>query len=379
MGNNEYILKHKDTDVLEFRIDKNSKIDNIKVINNIFCPINDKASEKSQIESFNIWINNRYIPNSRDGIEKFKQKYNIDDIKQIMINMYGLSLSDHYWIEREPFNNKWKDINIFENQYSELFGTILFNKNFTIKANFKGYDYRTPDVTTIGMLKKQWKYNEEEKKSYLIKGGSGIYKQEPFNEYYASLLLDEMNFEHTTYHVEKENNENVSVCPCITDINTEIVSANDLRLKYGIGKSYEALKLLIKKEGNINIVHSINKMIITDFLIDNTDRHWYNFGILRDSKTGSWIKAIPLFDNGYSLWNNDFVDSNIVSESSSFADSNEECMKYVNVEEYIVKFPDMVNIFDYAFEAYKNKKRKMELRKGIKEKMEDMRKYKNNN
>jgi len=284
MKNSEYILKHRDTDVLVFRIDKYSKcIDYIKIINNRFSPVNDKASEKSQMESFNIWINNRYIPNSRDGMEIFKRKYNINDMRQIMINIYGLSLTDHYWIEREPFNNKWKDLNLFENRYSELFGNILFNKNFNIGAHFKDYDCKNLDVTTIGMLKKYWKYNEEENKSYLIKGGSGIYKQEPFNEYYASLLLDDMNFEHTPYHIEKENNENVSVCLCITDINTEMISANDLRLKYGIGKSYEALKILIEKEGNINILHSINKMIITDFIIENTDRHWYNFGILRDT------------------------------------------------------------------------------------------------
>ena len=64
-----------------------------------------------------------------------------------------------------------------------------------------------------------------------------------------------------------------------------------------------------------------------------------------------------------------------MSESSFFADSNEECMKYINVKEYVKIIPDMVDIFDYAFKSYDNIYRKIELRKGIIEKMEDMKRY----
>ena len=53
----------------------------------------------------------------------------------------------------------------------------------------------------------------------------------------------------------------------------------------------------------------------------------------------------------------------------SFAESNEECMRYVNIGNYVTKIPDMVSLFDQAFEKYENKKRKEELRNGIKEKM----------
>ena len=116
-------------------------------------------------------------------------------------------------------------------------------------------------------------------------------------------------------------------------------------------------------------------MIILDFLIDNIDRHWYNFGILRNSENGCWKGLIPVYDNGYSLWNKDFVNPKIQSESMSFADSNFDCIKLLNISDYLKKVPDMVEIYDRAFEKYENIERKKEIRKCIKERTEEIEKY----
>lgn len=44
--------------------------------------------------------------------------------------------------------------------------------------------------------------------------------------------------------------------------------------------------------------------ILSDFVITNTDRHFNNFGVLRDSKTLKLIGMAPIFDSGNSLfWN----------------------------------------------------------------------------
>ena len=84
---------------------------------------------------------------------------------------------------------------------------------------------------------------------------------------------------------------------------------------------------------------------------------------------------IPIFDNGYSLWNKDFVDSRILSESMSFADSNNECIKLVNINKYIEHLPDMIGIFDEAFDLYKNKERKRDIKNGLKERIQDIEMY----
>ena len=44
-------------------------------------------------------------------------------------------------------------------------------------------------------------------------------------------------------------------------------------------------------------------MLVVDAVIYNEDRHFGNFGILRDNHTGKIIKPAPIFDNGLSLFN----------------------------------------------------------------------------
>ena len=44
-------------------------------------------------------------------------------------------------------------------------------------------------------------------------------------------------------------------------------------------------------------------MLVFDAVIYNEDRHFGNFGILRDNHTGKIISPAPIFDNGLSLFN----------------------------------------------------------------------------
>ena len=43
-------------------------------------------------------------------------------------------------------------------------------------------------------------------------------------------------------------------------------------------------------------------MLVLDFLICNQDRHFGNFGALRDAVTLEWLGMAPVFDSGTSLW-----------------------------------------------------------------------------
>lgn len=44
-------------------------------------------------------------------------------------------------------------------------------------------------------------------------------------------------------------------------------------------------------------------MLVFDAVIYNEDRHFGNFGVLRDNRTGKVIGPTPIFDNGLSLFN----------------------------------------------------------------------------
>lgn len=43
-------------------------------------------------------------------------------------------------------------------------------------------------------------------------------------------------------------------------------------------------------------------MLVFDALIYNEDRHFGNFGVLRDNHSGNIIAPAPIFDNGLSLF-----------------------------------------------------------------------------
>ena len=49
---------------------------------------------------------------------------------------------------------------------------------------------------------------------------------------------------------------------------------------------------------NSSIRKNVEEMIIIDYLTFNDDRHWGNFGILRDSTTLEFKGVAPIFDNG---------------------------------------------------------------------------------
>jgi len=46
-------------------------------------------------------------------------------------------------------------------------------------------------------------------------------------------------------------------------------------------------------------------MMVLDYLILNHDRHFKNFGILRNSQTLDSVEAAPIFDSGSSLFHED--------------------------------------------------------------------------
>ena len=43
-------------------------------------------------------------------------------------------------------------------------------------------------------------------------------------------------------------------------------------------------------------------MIVCDYIIANYDRHYRNFGAIRNVNTLEWIGIAPIFDSGSSLW-----------------------------------------------------------------------------
>jgi hypothetical protein len=51
-----------------------------------------------------------------------------------------------------------------------------------------------------------------------------------------------------------------------------------------------------------NARRAVDQMIVLDFIIANTDRHYNNFGLIRDAKSLKWLGVAPIYDSGTSMW-----------------------------------------------------------------------------
>ena len=253
---------------------------------------------------FNKWWKNRQIPASRNGLKEVLQNNNIydtDNFDLLDSRAYCLSLSDHYWVKPKDVDINWNDINFFDNEFSEDIGKILLSGG-TAKLKL---DLNTPDMTSNGNYEKRWKIINGER--YLVKAGGKILNQEPYNEFIATRLYERIleKDEYVKYQLIEEENRTVSICKNFVTKETELVPAWKINEYFEENLSedkYEHYISCLKKLGISNAREKIDKMIVCDYILANKDRHFNNFGAIRNIETLEFISVAPIFDNGCSLW-----------------------------------------------------------------------------
>lgn len=139
----------------------------------------------------------------------------------------------------------------------------------------------------------------------LSKAGELTFKQEPFNEAVVSDILAYFDVPYITYYLDymSDEAENVSVCDCFTNRNVEYIPAWQLtaNTKPNDMSKYAHYVNQLHSVGFTDVTNQLEQMIVLDALIANEDRHWGNFGALRDSESLEFIGLAPVFDNGNSL------------------------------------------------------------------------------
>ncbi len=262
-----------------------------------------KMNEIDKVE-FNKWWKNRQIPASRKGLKEVLHNSNVydkDNFDLLDAKVYGLSLSDQYWVKGVEEEISWESINFFDNEFSEDIGKILFNGGKTAL----NLNLNTPDMTSNGNYEKRWKIIDGER--YLLKAGSKIYNQEPFNELIATKLYERLlnKDEYVEYSVIFDDDKAISKCKNFITKDTELVPAWKINEYYEFLDDEDKYTHYIRCLNNLGIKDAetlTDKMIVCDYIIANKDRHFNNFGVIRDVNTLKFIDVAPIFDNGCSLW-----------------------------------------------------------------------------
>ena len=330
-------LMHKNISVADVEIDSdNGYIDKIGTIHAPeHLPIGTTGSRsadknKPNRAALNDWWLGRSIPASRDKIEAALCALDLRTPAALIVKCYGLSLSDQYWIMPKDSGLNWSAVNFFDNDFSGDIGEILFGKSPKYAINML-----SPDGTSDGWLRKKWSISEG--KRVLIKGGSGVFEQEPFNEVVATAVMKRLQIPHVAYDLlfesASEGEKAYSVCENFVTSHTELVPAwRVVQTMKRLNNESEITHLLrcCKRLGMemTGIISAIDKMLTLDYIIANEDRHYNNFGFLRNAETLEWIGFAPVYDSGTSLWYNTQRVGSAV-ESKPFRKNHDEQLKLV--------------------------------------------------
>lgn len=298
----KYILMHREIEVAEIELDELSHITNIyEVYAEEHFPVGTLGKHGVDKTMLAKWWAKRSIPASRSGLRETLDLLHMSVPQELLAKCYGLSLSDQYWISPKDKPLMWKEINFFDHDFSEDVGNLLFGYGeFSDSMSLI-----SPDNTSDGQLIKKWKIADG--KRVLIKGGSNPYQQEPLCEVIASGIAERLCIPHTKYTLLWEHEKPFSACQDFITSETELVSAYHImqsRKKPNDLSDYEFYLNCAEQLGVKNIREQTEKMIVLDFLIGNEDRHFNNFGLIRNAVTLEWIGVAPIFDCGTSLWYN---------------------------------------------------------------------------
>jgi len=324
----EYTLMHKNTPVVGMAIDETGFIAKLaKVYDDRHLPVGVKVFGSGiDRKGLNDWWLGRSIPASRDGLQSALAMMEISSPTLLIEKCLGLSLSDQYWVCPKDSDIKWERVNFFTNDFSKDTGEILFGKDIDpSRANLF-----SPDNTSDGWLKKKWIIADG--KRYLMKGGSGVYQQEPYNEVIASWVMERLGIPHIKYTLTYDNQKPYSLCENFITPSTELVPAWRVRETYKKVNQDSHFTHLLRCCENLGIPDvrtALNQMLTIDYIIANEDRHYNNFGFIRNAETLEWLGVAPIYDSGTSLWYNSArVGAKI--ESKPFYTTHEQQLKLVD-------------------------------------------------
>lgn len=246
---------------------------------------------------FNDWWFHRSIPDARPLYLAKRRELGLSDGELVSMRGHGLSLSDCYWLLPDGAGLEWSDINYFTNPFT---GCDASSGSWLASV---GLD--SPDNTSEGELPKRWAI---EGGTRVLYKGSGVDDQRPCNEVVATRLFDRllMPGSYVPYELVPLRDGLACRCPDFLNGREEYVPAIYLRDSMGATRGSSTYDRLCRyaarlgaNEGDVRL--RLCEMMVCDSILANTDRHWRNFGFIRNVDTLE-LRPAPVFDTGNCLW-----------------------------------------------------------------------------
>lgn len=316
-----FVLKHKDLDVAMMKMDVRTGM--IEYVLSVYLPEELPAGCAPDGTGLGEWWKLRAIPDSRKGIRQVLSRLSEATSQSLMLSSYGLSLTDHYWIQPVGQELYWKDLNFYENDFGDELGDILTDSERERSVS-DGISKLSPSVSVNGDMKKKWIIRGGRR--YLLKVNPSYHSQQAVNEVIAGKLHERLgwknyvSYEVGTIHISGRKYP-CSLSPMFTSVETEFVSAYQIVAAYKVPNDVSLYEALIRQAVSLGADEKevrafLEYMILTDFILTNTDRHLNNFGFIYDPRQHRLSGMAPLFDTGNSL----FYDYDVIPHGGNLLD-----------------------------------------------------------
>lgn len=230
------------------------------------------------------WLEHRAIDQHRTNSRLLKRALrleNKDDINTVL-HFNAATITDTYWVKHPGSTLSYEDVRFRENYFDVL----------ALRGDpdaFNRLPSRTPELTNTGSFEKCWR---------LIDGVWWMYKsenaQEQFTELFAYQLARELGLPTAVY--EKD-------AGYVRTLDFTNGASVNFETAYGIigeEADYRNIYSMLQAVDS-RVAEAYVRMTFFDGLIFNMDRHEHNFGILRDTETGSILGMAPLYDHNIAL------------------------------------------------------------------------------
>lgn len=281
----DFILMNKDVEIAYFSVIEEDGFENVEVTKEC-C---DYPSWLRPLDGF---IRGRKAPKSRENIERLLEESGCDTLIGYLSITHALSLIDTFWVKQISSNLTWRNVSLYDKPFNEVIAKTAF------EGGLHGGPLSTtsPEYGTDGTFAKCW-VREQEQIKLLKKGTTGFKNAglEPYSEYYASQIAEELNLNNVKYTIRNYRGKLCSSCDIFT-------SEEEGYLPYAaIERTNSTLDSVILTYGKYGGKDFALNMFVFDALIFNCDRHKGNFGFMVDNKSQEIIKPAPLFDHNLAL------------------------------------------------------------------------------
>ena len=234
------------------------------------------------------WLETRAIDYHRANSRLLKKALRLaekDDISTV-ISVNAATITDNYWIK--PFGSPltYKDVR-FDNDY---FAKLALNGDYdSFSKAASSRTSITPELTNTGSFEKCWR---------LVNGEWLMVKSADHNQQFSEIFIYELGKQLGFSMSEYVRGQKNVMTPDFTGNGT--YNFEPAFSFMGDNEDYIAVVKKLREVAPHSIIDYV-RMVFLDTIVANPDRHTFNFGLLRDPKSGEVVSLAPNFDNNMAL------------------------------------------------------------------------------